>query len=306
MLPKAGGLCLDDAMKSLYCAFLAGVLAAWGLSPAAFAAGAGKTGTGASFKGPAGLQLYSLRDEFKKDVPGTMARVKDYGVHYVELAGTCGLPNDKFLQLLKDNGLKGVSGHLGYDKFRDDPEGAAREAKALGLQYVGCAWISHNGAFDEKQCRAAAAVFNRAGEACAKQGIRFFYHNHGYEFEKYGDGTLFDLLMAETNPKFVYFQMDVFWTVFPAQDPVKLLEKYGNRWQLMHLKDMRKGLALGSLSGGTDVKNDVTLGTGQIDLPAVLRAAKKAGVKYYFIEDESPDAATNIPNSLKFLESVKF
>ena len=100
--------------------------------------------------------------------------------------------------------------------------------------------------------------------------------------------------------------MDIFWIVFPGQDPVKLFEKYPKRWQLAHLKDMRKGTATGSLSGGTDVKNDAALGAGQMDMPAILRAAKKAGVKWYFIEDESPWSETQIPQSLTYLEQVKF
>src|SRR5260370_21729207 len=95
--------------------------------------------------------------------------------------------------------------------------------------------------------------------------------------------------------------MDIFWIVFPGQDPVKLLEKYPGRWELMHLKDMRKGTPTGSLSGGTAVTNDVALGTGQIDLPATLKAAQKVGVKCYFIEDESPSSETQIPHSLKYL-----
>ena len=162
------------------------------------------------------------------------------------------------------------------------------------------------GRFDEKACRETIAVFNHAGEALAKQGLKFFYHVHGYEFQPHGDGTLLDLMMTETNPKFVHYEMDIFWIVFPGQDPVKLLEKYGKRWELMHLKDMKKGTPTGSLSGGTDVTNDVALGAGQIDMPAVLRAAKKAGIKWYFIEDESPTSEKQIPQSLRYLEQVKW
>ncbi|MBO0723324.1 MAG: TIM barrel protein, partial [Blastocatellia bacterium] len=149
-------------------------------------------------------------------------------------------------------------------------------------------------------------VFNRAGEALAKQGLKFFYHAHGYEFQPHGNGTLFDLLMAETKPQFVHYEMDVFWIVHPGQDPVKLLEKYKGRFELMHVKDMRKGTPTGLLTGATDVKNDVALGTGIMDWPAILRAAQKAGVKWYFIEDESPTSVQQIPQSLRFLERVKF
>jgi len=263
-------------------------------------------GVGPSFKGPIGLQLYSLRDLFKSDVPGTLEKVKGYGVHDVELASNYGLPAEKFKEMLTANNLNPVSAHYPYEQYRDDPESVAKEANVLGLKYVGCAWIPHEGNFTEKTCREAIAVFNHAGEVLAKHGLRFFYHVHGYEFQPFGQGTLLDLLITETKPKEVSYQMDIFWIVFPGQDPVKLLEKYGSRWQLMHLKDMKKGLQTGSLSGGTDVRNDVPLGTGQIDLPPLLRAAKKAGVKYYFIEDESPLAPGEIPDSLRYLETVKF
>jgi sugar phosphate isomerase/epimerase len=115
-----------------------------------------------------------------------------------------------------------------------------------------------------------------------------------------------DLMMKETDPENVRFQMDIFWVVHPGHDPVKWLEKYPKRWELVHLKDMKKGVKTGEFTGKTDVANDVALGTGQMDWPAILRAAKKAGVKYYFIEDESPTVTEQIPQSLKYLEKVKF
>ncbi len=271
----------------------------------AFAVAAGSVGTGPGFKGPVGLQLYSLREQFGKDVPGTLDMVKGFGIKYVELAGTYKVPPEEFKAQLDARGLVPVSGHFDYARFRDNPDAVASEAKALGLEYAGCAWVPHQGDFNEKLCREVIEVFNRAGEALSKQGIKFFYHVHGYEFQPYKDGTLLDLLISETNPKYVNYQMDIFWIVFPGQDPVKLLEKYGSRWELMHLKDMKKGTPTGALTGNTDVKNDVTLGEGQIDIPAILHAAEKVGVKYYFIEDESPSSETQIPQSLKFLEQVK-
>jgi sugar phosphate isomerase/epimerase len=267
---------------------------------------ASSVGTGPSFKGPVGLQLYSLRDQFAKDVPGTLDKVKAFGIKNVELAGTYGLKPEQFEAQLRTRGLKAVSAHFPYERFRDDVEGIAREANTFGMKYVGCAWIPHNDPFDEKTCREAIAVFNKAGEALAKHGIKFFYHVHGYEFQPSGQGTLFDLLMAETNPKFVSYQMDVFWIVHPSQDPVKLLEKYGKRWQLMHIKGMKKGTPTGQLTGHTDVTNDVPLGTGLIDYPPILRAARKAGVQWYIIEDESPSSEQQIPQSLRYLETAKW
>jgi sugar phosphate isomerase/epimerase len=275
------------------------------LTLASFTASAAKSaGIGPGFKGPIGLQLYSLRDQFAKDVPGTLDKVHGYGIKYVELAGTYNLSPGKFKEQLAARGLQAVSGHFPFERYRDDAEGVARDAQALDLQYAGCAWIPHDGDFDEKECRAAAAVFNKAGEVLAKHGLKFFYHCHGYEFRRHGDGTLMDLLMKETNPKFVRFQMDVFWVMHPGADPVQWLEKYPKRWELMHVKDMKKGLK-GDFTGHTDVSNDVALGTGQMNWPAILKAAKKAGVKWYFIEDESPTSEAQIPQSLRFLEQVK-
>ena len=263
-------------------------------------------GIGPSFKGPVGLQLYSLRAEFTRNVPAALEKVKSYGIKYVETAGTYGLSPTKFRDMLKSNGLEPVSGHFPFERYRDDLDALVAEAKVMGLKYAGNAWITHKDVFNEQEAREAAAVFNRAGKALKAQGIKFFYHVHGFEFQPYQDGTLLDLLMRETDPASVHFQMDVFWIVFPGQDPVKLLDKYKGRWELMHLKDMRKGLKTGELTGKTDVTNDVALGSGQMDWTAILKAAKKTGIKWYFIEDESPTAAEQIPQSLKFLETVKF
>jgi sugar phosphate isomerase/epimerase len=294
-------------MKSHTTLFLAlGLAFAGSISFSGIAEAAKGPGIGRSFKGPVGLQLYSLRDQFKTNVAGTFNLVQSWGVRYVELAGTYGMSPEEFTGTLDRLGMKAIASHYPYEKYRDDVESIAKEAKALGLKYAGCAWIPHQGDFNEKTCREAIDVFNKAGAALAKHGIRFFYHIHGYEFQKFQDGTLMDLLIQGTDPKCVTFEMDVFWVVFPNQNPVELFKKYGKRWELVHLKDMRKGTERGSLSGGTDVRNDVALGAGLMDMPAILRAAKKAGVKWYFIEDESPTSVEQIPQSLHYLENVKF
>jgi len=261
--------------------------------------------TGAGFKGPVGLQLYSLRDQFKKDVSKTLDQVRAFGITHVELAGTYGVAPEKFKEQLDAHQLKAISAHFSYEQFRDHIEDVAREAKALGLEYAGCAWIPHDDPFDEKSCREAAVVFNRAGEALAKHGIKFFHHTHGYEFLPYRDGTLFDVLMAQTKPEYVSFEMDVYWIIHPGQDATQLLEKYGKRFELMHVKDMKHGTPRG-FTGQSDVNNNVALGEGIIDGASVLRAAQKAGVKWYFIEDESPRSVVQIPQSLRYLERLKF
>lgn len=262
-----------------------------------------------SFKGTAGLQLYSLRDAFKTDVPGTLDRVKALGFTEVETAGTYGLPPEKFRDMLKERGLTAVSGHFQYEALTKDIEAVIRDAKTLGLKYVACPWIPHEiGSFGEADVHRAARDFNQWGEALKAAGITFAYHPHGYEFRPVAEGaseTFFDILVRETKPEFVTFEMDVFWVVHPGQDPAKLLTKYPNRWTLMHLKDIRKGARTGVYTGKAPLTDDVPLGTGQVDWPAVLRAAAGAGVKHYFIEDESPTVSEQIPQSLKYLETLK-
>jgi sugar phosphate isomerase/epimerase len=254
------------------------------------------------------LQLYSLRYQLASNAPAALDEVKSWGITNVELAGTYGLTPEQFKTQLDARGLNAFSGHFPFDRLQNDIEGVARDAQTLGLKYVGCAWIPHddNKPFDEKTMRQAIAVFNNAGEALAKHGLKFFYHVHGYEFQPYQDGTLFDLLMSGTDPKFVNFQMDVFWIVHPGQDPVKLLEKYPSRWLLMHLKGMRDSTPTGLLTGHSAVTNDVAVGTGKIDYVPIVNAAKKIGVKWYIIEDESPVSEQQIPQSYYYLEALKW
>jgi len=254
-------------------------------------------------KAPVGLQLYSLRTQFQVEgVAKTLDRVKEMGFKYVELAGTYNLPAEKFKAMLDERGLIPISGHFSFDKFKTDPEGVAKEAKALGLKYAGTAWVKGKGAFDEAYTKEVAAAFNKAGKALADQGVTFFYHLHGYEFAPHGDGTLFDLLMKETDPKLVAYEMDILWVVFPGEDPAKLMAKYPDRFVFTHVKDLRKGVKTGDPSGKTDVRNDVPVGTGQVDYPAVIKAAENSAVKYHFIEDESPTVIDQIPQTLKYLE----
>jgi sugar phosphate isomerase/epimerase len=206
--------------------------------------------------------------------------------------------------MLERFALKPISAIEEYGMIEGHLDKVIEEAKALGVQFIGTSGISRQGTLTAEDVKKAAAVFNRAGETLAKAGIKFFYHPHGFEFVPQGDGTLFDLLMTETDPKWVSFEMDIFWVVHPGQDPVKLLQRYPNRWALMHIKDMRKGTKTGLLTGSEDVRNDVRIGSGQIDVPAALRAAARVGVQHYFIEDESAVSTEQIPQSLRFLESL--
>jgi len=275
-------------------------------SPLVFGQG---VGTSKSFRGPVGLQTYSLRNQIKQDGAKALDYIKEQGFKEVEIGigNHYGMTRDDMHKTLKELGLKPIAAHTGLDNILNKTEETVAEAKLFGLKYLGVAWAKPQGPMNEEAMLGIAEKFNAAGKLLKEHGIQFFYHNHGYEFVPYKDDlTLFDLLMEKTDPKLVKFEMDVLWTIHPGQDPVKLLKKYPNRWVLMHLKDLAKGVT-GDLSGGmADKTKDVAIGSGQADYPAILKTAQEIGIKHYFIEDESPDVLTQIPKSLKYLSTVEF
>lgn len=250
-----------------------------------------------------GVQLYSFRNVMKQDVKGTLAKVKAMGFTEVEAAGYDWASAKEFRQMLDEAGLRCISFFADYARLNGEFESVVRDAKALDAKYVILGWIPHKEEFTLEDCNRAIKDFNQWGEKLSAQGLRFAYHVHGYEFRPHESGTLFDKLMAETNPANVAIEMDVFWVVHPGQDPVKLLSKHGKRIDLMHLKDMQKGVK-GDLSGHADVETNVTIGTGQIDFPPIVQAARKAGVKYLFIEDESSRSIEQVPQSLKYIKGL--
>lgn len=273
------------------------------LSAAAATAAVGKD----KFEGPLGLEIYSLRRDLSKDVPGTLARVRQFGFTEVEVPGFYGLAAAAFRAELDKAGLRCTAMVAQDEVLRGHLETAVSDAKALGAHYVLLPWIPHSGNnFTAEICLRAADDMNRWGAQLRRAGLELCYHPHGYEFHPSPEGTLFDLLAAKTDPASVNFQADVFWMAWPGQDPVKLLRRYPKRFLLVHLKDLRKGSNTGDLSGQAPEESSVALGTGLIDFPAVLRAAKDIGVRRYYVEDEAPEAGANIPLSMKYLEAVRF
>jgi sugar phosphate isomerase/epimerase len=250
-----------------------------------------------------GLQLYSLREQFKKDVPGTLQKVKGWKITEVEGGGTYGLPLDEYKKLLRENNLTMVSVGADYQILKNDPQKAVDEAKRFNAKFVVCYWLPHDGNnFDITHTKEAVEVFNKAGKLLKENGISLCYHPHGYEFRPYENGTLFDYMVKNTNPEYFNFEMDVFWVKHPGQDPVALLKKYPNRFLLMHLKDRRHGTP-GNQDGHADVESNVVLGTGDVGIAEVIKEAKRIGVKHYFIEDESSRCEAQIPESIEFLEA---
>jgi len=251
-----------------------------------------------------GLCSYTFRNQFAKDVPGTLDAVKALAITDLEFSNLFGLTASELRKLLDERGLVCSSFGVGYDAAVNKTDEVARDALALGAKYVRVASIPHKPPFTAERAREAAADFDRVGRLLRERhGLTFCYHNHGYEFLPHGDGTLFDLLMAGTKPENVGIELDILWAHLPGADPAKLVDRYGSRVKLMHLKDLKQGVR-GDFSGKTDPENDVVLGTGQIDMPAVLRAAKRAGVAHYYIEDESTAAPAQVPRSMVYLRSL--
>ncbi|MEO7768520.1 MAG: sugar phosphate isomerase/epimerase, partial [Ferruginibacter sp.] len=208
-------------------------------------------------------------------------------------------------QLLDERGMKCTSFGVSYNDLVSKTVEVAENAKALGASFVRVAWIPHEKVpFTIDLANKAIEDFNNTGKILKDQyGLTFCLHNHGYEFQPYENGTYFDYIVANTNPAYVSFELDILWAFHPGKNPVDLLNKYGSRFKLMHVKDLRKGVK-GDFSGGTAIENDVALGSGQIDIAAVIKAAQKSAIQYYYIEDESNDVNIQVPVSLAFLKQL--
>ncbi|HET6569390.1 MAG TPA: sugar phosphate isomerase/epimerase [Rhodothermales bacterium] len=261
------------------------------------------------FEGPLGLQLWSVRRAMRQDVPGTLQKVHDWGFREVELAGTYGMSARQFRQLLDSTGLNATSMHVSYELMRDSLDKVLNQAETLGVRYVGVPWLPHpeGQPLTVAEAHEIAANFNTWGRAARDRGLTFFYHTHGYEFVPDESGAVpFDVLMKETEPDLVTYQLDVFHVALPGQDPAALLRKYPDRWQLLHLKDLKKGVPTTDQSGAAPASEMVPVGSGQIDWPEVLRTAQEVGVKEYYVEDESDDPMNNIPASIHYMETVAY
>jgi len=256
------------------------------------------------YTAPLGVQTYTFRRSIGSDPAKVLDTIKMMGFTEVEGGGGSIAPED-FKKLCDERGISIPSTGAGYDQLVNSPDSVVMRAKALGSKYVMCAWIPHqNGVLTLENAKKAAEDFNKAGKFLKDNGLTLCYHAHGYEFQPYEGGTLLDYIFKNTNPEYVSFEMDIFWIHFGGGDPVALLKKYGDRWKLMHLKDMRKDIKK-DLTGLTSPENDVAFGTGQMEIPTILREAKRVGIKHYFIEDESSNIIQQLPVSIAYLKSLK-
>jgi sugar phosphate isomerase/epimerase len=257
------------------------------------------------YTAPFGIAPYTFRKSFPNGVAATLDTIKNMGFTEIEGGGGRDMSPEEYRKLCDERGISIPSMGTGYEQLVKDPQAVADKAKIFGSKYVMCAWIPHKtGNFNLEDAKKAVADFNAAGKVLKENGITFCYHAHGYEFAKHEKGTLLDYIMENTNPEYVSFEMDIMWIQFGGGDPIALLKKYGDRWKLMHLKDMRKGTKK-DLTGLTSPENDVPLGTGELDIPGILKQAKKTGIKHYFIEDESSNVNVQVPQSIEYLKSLK-
>jgi sugar phosphate isomerase/epimerase len=298
-------------MKRIYFAFLCAGL----LSLASCSQKSTPMFTVANTDGKLGMVSYTYRHSFQKDVGATLDTIKALGITNIEFSNLFGRTARDIRAMLDARGMRCTSFGVGYPDLENKIAEVGTNANTLGAEFVRVAWVPHKGDFTLDMAKKTVDDFNKFGKTLKDDyGLTFCYHNHGYEFQPVpaevasevkggSEKTLFDYIVQKTDPKYVSFEMDILWTFFPGQNPADILKRYPNRFKLMHVKDLRKGVQ-GNLSGGTPVENDVALGTGQLNLPEIMKAADKTSIKYYYIEDESPSISKQVPISIAFLRSL--
>lgn len=256
---------------------------------------------------PIGLQLGTFQKQLRADLPGTLKKMKELGITEVEGGGTFGMDADAYKKLLAEHGISVVAIGANFDSLQTNPAKYVTQARQMGAQQVVCYWVPHTGdIFTIDDAKKAIAVFNFAGELLAKNGLTLAYHAHGYEFGSYENGTLFDYLAKNLDPRFANFQMDVFWIKQSGTDPVALLKKYPTRFKSMHLKDRLMGMPDSSNGRAEVEKANVVLGTGDVGIEAIMKEGVRLGIKHYFIEDESSRSWEQVPSSIEFLKKIKY
>jgi len=223
-----------------------------------------------------GLQLYTVRKEMLEDNIGTLKKIGSLGYKEIESAGSAkgsyyGFKPAEIKKICDDLGMTLRSGHVHYDdKWQQTIDAASESAQ----EYLIVSVMPTIGQTVDNY-KSVAEIFNKAGEACKKSNIIFGYHNHDSEFEKNNGKVLYDVLLENTNPDYVKMEMDLGWVIVTGNDPLAYFEKYPGRFPLWHLKDM-----------DLKEKHSVEFGKGGLDVKKMLQNSKKAGMKYFFVEQE--------------------
>jgi sugar phosphate isomerase/epimerase len=244
-----------------------------------------------------GVQLYSVRDLMKADLPGTLAQVAGIGYKEVEFAGYFGRTPAQIRELLKRNKLSSPSSHLPFESLQSGWQKQLDDAKAAGHEWVTIAWIPEEKRQTLDDWKSHAALFNRAAEQAKAAGLRFAYHNHDFEIRPVGGTRPLDLLLSSTDPKLVDFELDLYWVVFGGGSPLDFFNRYPARFKMVHVKD----------SAGPPDNKMVDVGQGKIDFRSIFAQSEKAGIKHYFVEHDQPaDPIATLRNSYNYLHALNF
>lgn len=249
---------------------------------------------------PVGLQLYTVRQELAKDFNGTLKQVAAIGYREVEAAGFYGMTAPVFLRSLHDVGLQIPSAHFSMTQFQSSLGLALDYSQRLGLSYMICsspAMPPHRRrsggghfAMTMDDWKWNADQLNRIGAVTKKAGIQLGYHNHFLVFQKIGGVVPYDQLLRWCDPNLVKFEIDIGWMVFAGADPVHYMTHYPGRFPELHVKGVKKGYKPSERHGHGFEFPTAELGRGQIDWKRIFAVAPKAGVKHYYVEQESfPD-----------------
>src|SRR5260221_2046713 len=262
-----------------------------------------------------GIQLYSIRDDMKKDPSGTLKNLADMGYKYVEHANYIdrkfyGYTPAEFKKLLDGLGLKMKSGHTvmnakswdeSKNEFTDLWKYTVEDAAVAGQQYVISPWLDESYRKNIDGLKSFLAVFNKSGELCKKSGMKFGYHNHDFEFNTMVDGMrLYDIILKETDPALVIQQMDIGNMYGAGGRALELLKQYPGRFASLHVKDEIKS-EKGSMGG----YESTILGTGVIPVKDVLDLAVKNGTTHLIIEQESYQGKTPLDCPKEDLQIMK-
>jgi sugar phosphate isomerase/epimerase len=256
---------------------------------------------------PIGVQLYTVRSVLPKEPLETLRAIEKIGYREVEVVGAS---MDEIWPSLKQTSLKAVSVHLDTALFTRDQAklpAALEDAKRRGLDYVVCPYIAPQDRGGVDVIKKLGDTLTRAGEMCSNTGLRLAYHNHAFEFEPAGQGTLLDVLMQTADPKLVSLELDIMWSQVAGVDPVSVLKRYGKRVTLMHLKNVSRDV---QQQYNEKVPREAfkEVGSGAIDIASVLKAAHKSGVQHYFVEqDQTPgDPIASLRESYQYLERLDY
>jgi len=245
-----------------------------------------------------GVQLYTLRDQIFKDPKGVLQKVASIGFKEVESFGYndrkyFGFTAKEFADFLSQNNLSHPSGHYSLGNLAAW-DTAIEDALAAGQKYMVIAYLAENDRKTIDDYKKHAANFNTAAEKCKKAGLQFAYHNHDFEFVNMNGQMGFDVLLKETDPSLVKFEMDIYWVSKANHDPVELFKKNASRFPLWHVKDMDK----------TEKKSFTEVGNGVINYKKVFECAKKSGMEHFFVEqDVSADPMASIQKSYQYIQS---